>query len=268
MKNHLVIKLALTLAITALAITIFAVSLIASAAATPTHAQTPAASQSRPITTGGEAEIRVAPDEVVLILGVETWDKNIRTAKKLNDDRVARITGVTRNFGIDPKYVQTDQMTVDPRYRNGTFTDDDFIGYFVNKTVVITLKDVSRFEDLYTAVLEAGANHIYGIQFRTTELRKYRDQARALAIKAAGEKAAAMAGEAGQKIGAPQSIQETAANWYSSYDSRGGNSWGGNMTQNVIQNTGGTGSAFSEDGTFAPGQSSVTARVTVTYEMQ
>jgi hypothetical protein len=216
-----------------------------------------------PITTAGDAEIKVAPDEVIFVLGVETWDKDIKVAKRQNDDRIKNILAVTKGFAIDPKYVQTDQISVDPRYRNGTYSDADFIGYFVSKTIVITLKDVSKFEDVYTGVLSAGANHVQGIQFRTTELRKYRDQARALAIKAAQEKAATLAGEMGQRIGKPQSIEENSSGWWSSYGTR----WGGGMTQNVVQNAGGE-SAFSEEGTFAPGQISISARVTVTFELE
>ncbi|CAG0947597.1 26 kDa periplasmic immunogenic protein [Anaerolineae bacterium] len=217
----------------------------------------------RPITTTGEAEIKVAPDEVILILGVETWDKNIQNAKKQNDDRVKKITALTKDFGIDPKHVQTDQINVEPRYRNGLYTDADFIGYFVRKTMVITLKDVSKFEDVFTGALSAGATHVQGVQFCTTELRKYRDQARALAIQAAREKARALAGELGRKIGEPQSIQENQSSWWSSYSAR----WGGAMTQNVVQNVG-SGSAFSEEGTFAPGQISISARVTVTFDLE
>jgi uncharacterized protein YggE len=217
----------------------------------------------RPITTTGDAEIKVAPDEVILVLGVETWDKNIQIAKKQNDDRVKRITALTKDFGIDPKYVQTDQINVEPRYRNGTYTDVDFVGYFIRKTVVITLKDVSKFEDVFTGALAAGATHVQGVQFRTTELRKYRDQARALAIQAAREKASALAGELGRKIGEPQSIQEISSSWWSSYSAR----WGGAMTQNVVQNVGG-GSTFSEEGTFAPWQISISARVNVTFDLE
>ncbi|MBI5303669.1 MAG: SIMPL domain-containing protein [Chloroflexi bacterium] len=217
----------------------------------------------RPITTTGDAEIKVAPDEVILILGVETWDKNIQIAKKQNDDRVKRITALTKDFGIDPKHVQTDQINVEPRYRNGYYTDADFIGYFIRKTVVITLKDVSKFEDVFTGALGAGATHVQGVQFRTTELRKYRDQARALAIQAAREKARALASELGRKIGEPQSIQENQSSWWSSYSAR----WGGAMSQNVVQNVGG-GGAFSEEGTFAPGQISISARVTVTFDLE
>jgi uncharacterized protein YggE len=133
----------------------------------------------------------------------------------------------------------------------------------VRKTIVITLKDVSKFEDVFTGALGAGATHVQGVQFRTTELRKYRDQARALAIQAAREKASALAGELGRKIGEPQSIEENSSGWSSSYSAR----WGGAMTQNVVQNVGGGGS-FSEDGTFAPGQISISARVTVTFDLE
>lgn len=210
----------------------------------------------------GDAEIKVAPDEVVLILGVETWDKNIQIAKKQNDDRVKKVIALTKDFGIESKYVQTDQINVEPRYRNGTYTDADFIGYFVLKSIVITLKDVGKFEDLYTAALGAGVTHVHDIQFRTTNLRKYRDQARALAIQAAQEKAGALAGELERKIGKPQSIQENYSGWWSWYGTR----WGGGMTQNVVQNV--SGGSPVEGGTFAPGQISVTARVSVTFDLQ
>ena len=217
----------------------------------------------RPITTTGDAEIKVAPDEVIVILGVETWDKNMQVAKKQNDERIKRITALTKDFGIDSKHVHTDQINVEPRYRTGAYTDADFIGFFVRKTIVITLKDVSKFEDVFTGALAAGATHVQGVQFRTTELRKYRDQARALAIQAAKEKASALAGELGHRIGEPKSIQENSSGWLSWYGSR----WGGAMTQNVIQNVGGN-SAFGDEGTFAPGQISVSARVTVTFDLQ
>ena len=236
------------------------VCLVAFANARPLQAQTRTTNGTISVT--GDAEVKVAPDQVNLILGVETSDKNLQTARRQNDDRIKRVIAVTKDFGIDPKYVQTDQMNVEPRYQSGYFIDSEFVGYFVRKTVVITLKDISKFEDLYAAMLTAGANYVQGVQFQTTDLRKYRDQARALAIQAAKEKATAMAGELSQRIGEPQTIQENYSNWYSWYDAR----WGGSMAQNVTQNV--SGGSISEQGTFAPGQISVTARVTVVFGLQ
>ncbi len=215
----------------------------------------------RTVTVTGEAEMKIAPDEVMLILGVETWDSDIRTAKSQNDERVKKVIALTKDFAIEPKHVQTDQIYVEPRYRDG-YARTDLIGFFVRRSVVITLKDITKFDDVFTAALGAGVNQVQGIQFRTNELRKYRDEARALAIRAAREKADALAGELGQKIGEPQTIQEDYSGWWSWYSTR----WGGSMTQNVVQNVGG--GAPSEGGTFAPGQISVTARVTVKFELK
>ncbi len=225
----------------------------------PTHAQSASTGS---IDVTGEAEIRVPPDEVIMVLGVETWDKDMQRAKTANDDRIRRVLAVTKDYGVEPKYVQTDQISVEPQYRNGTYTADDFIGYFVRKSVVITLKDVSKFEDLFTAAIGAGVTHVQGVQFRTTELRKYRDQARALAIQAAKEKAVALTGAVGRTVGQSRSIREDYIGWSYPYGSR----WGASMSQNVIQNSASTsGTLFDEEGTFAPGQISVTARVSVTF---
>jgi len=169
-----------------------------------THALTASSTPATPrlITVTGEADVRVVPDEVILTVGVETWDKDLTIAKSQNDDRVKRVLALAKEYAIESKYVQTDQISIEPRYRDG-YTQADFIGYFVRKTIVFTLKDISRFEALLSSTLEAGATHVHGIQFRTTELRKHRDQARALALKAAQEKANAMAKELGQKAGKP-----------------------------------------------------------------
>lgn len=221
--------------------------------------------ESRLITTTGDAEIRVVPDEVILTLGVETWDKDLTVAKNQNDARIKKVLGVASEFEIDAKHVQTDHVGIEPRYRD-SYEKRDFIGYFVRKSVVITLKDISRFEDLLTKALEAEVNYVHGIQFRTTELRKHRDEARALAIRAAREKAVDLGKELGQDIGEPHSIHEDASRWWSGYNAWWGGRWGTAMAQNVIQDVGGD--ASSQGGSLAVGQITVSARVTVSFYLE
>ena len=225
----------------------------------------PSSQETRRVTVTGEAQVRVVPDEVILSLGVETWDKNLNVAKSRNDEIVKRVLALAGRYGIEPEHVQTDYLGVEPRYRDGYYEERDFVGYFVHKTIVITLRDLSRFEEVLSASLEAGVNYVHGIEFRTTELRQHRDQARALAIKAAKEKATALAGELGQQVGDPLTIQEEQGGWWSSYGAWWGSRWGGAMTQNVIQEVGGA-SALA-DSSVAPGQIEVTARVAVTFEL-
>ena len=220
--------------------------------------------ESRLITVTGEAEVRVIPDEVVLTIGIETSDKNLLTAKNQNDQRAKEVLSLTKKFQFDPKHVQTDHISIEPRYKSD-YEKKEFLGYFVKKTVVYTLKDISKFEDLLSDVLLLGANYVHGIDFRTTELRKHRDQARLLAIKAAKEKAMDMAGALGQKIGRAQSIREDNVGWWSWYNSRWGSRNANAMTQNVIQSDA---SPSSEYGSIAPGMIDVTTRVTVSFELE
>jgi uncharacterized protein YggE len=217
------------------------------------------------ISVTGEAEIRVVPDEVLLTLGVETWNKDMGIAKGQNDAIIARVFALADEYGIAPEHVQTDYVSIEPRYYNGHYEERDFIGYFVHKTLVITLRDLDKFEDLFADALEAGVNYVHGIQFRTTELREHRDEARALAIRAAKEKAEALAGELGQAVGDPKMIQEVQSGWWSGYNSWWGSRWGNGMSQNVIQEMGA--GALTGDGSLAPGQINITARVSVTFQL-
>jgi uncharacterized protein YggE len=219
----------------------------------------------RTIAVTGEAEVRVVPDEVILSLGVETWNKDLNVAKGENDRIVATVLALAAEYGIAPEHVQTDYVSIEPRYRNGYYEDSDFIGYFVHKTVSITLRDLSKFEGLLADALKSGVNYVHGIEFRTTELRKHKDDARALAIQAAREKAAALAGGLDLKTGDPLDIQEVQSGWWSGYNAWWGARWGSGMNQNVIQEAGGA--AVLADSSVAPGQISVNARVSVTFEL-
>lgn len=225
----------------------------------------PLSQEPRLITVTGDAEVRVVPDEVILTLGVETWDKDLSLAKTQNDDIVGRVLARVLELGVELQHVQTDYVNIEPRYRHGTYDEADFIGYFVRKTIVIKLKDLSKFERLLAETLDLGANYVLGIQFLTTELRKHRDEARGLAIRAAQEKASALAGELGEKVGAPRTIYEQQGGWRSSYDAWWERRWGGGMAQNVIQEAG-VGVLSVESG-VAPGQITVNARVTVEFEL-
>lgn len=242
--------------------------MLAAPDAAPAAAQTVTPADSagaRLITITGEAEVNVVPDQVVLTLGVETSNRQLRLAKSANDEIVKKVFAAAQAREVAAKDIQTDYMGIEPRYRD-SYEQRDFVGFFVRKTVVVTLRDVTQFEDLLSDVLDAGANYVQGIQFRTTELRKYRDQARSLAIQAAREKAVAMAQELGQQVGQPARITEEQNNWWSGYGAWWGGSYVGAMTQNVIQNAGNA--PVLTEGALAPGQISVTARVTVSFELE
>ncbi len=219
----------------------------------------------RVISVEGEAEVKVVPDRIVLTLGIETSDKDLEKAKQLHDAHTRAVIDAVRQRGVEAKDIQTDYLDIEPRW-DFTPTPENFIGYFVRKTVVVTLREVPKFEGVLSVALASGANYVLGVQFQTSELRQHRDEARALAIKAAREKAVALAAQLNQKIGSPIEISELSSRWYSWYS----RSWWGNrqgsQTQNVTQDFGGD--LPPGDGVLSPGRISVTASVRVIFELQ
>lgn len=221
----------------------------------------------RLITVTADAEVRVVPDEVIITLGVETWNKNLTAAKKENDEIVKKIVAMASKYTREEKHVQTDYINIDPR-SNGLGEQQSFIGYFVRKSIVIILKDLSKFEEVLSNAIGAGANHVHGVQFRTTELQEYKEQARTLAIKAAEKKAKDLAEELGQSIGKPYAIREEQIDswaWYNNWWSS--RSAIGRMSQNLMQDV----RESAEPGTtnaIELGQINVNARVTVSFELE
>jgi uncharacterized protein YggE len=217
------------------------------------------------ISVSGEAEVRVVPDQVVITLGIETSHRELSVAVRRNDDRTKEVIRVAADHGIQPKDIQTDFISIENSYEDYYADPPIITGYIVRKTVVLTLRDIDKFERLLTDLSETGVTSVHGVQFRTTELRKYRDQARELATRAALEKARDMAGVLDLKVGPATNISEDNVGWWSWY----GYGWWGYrsqaMTQNVVVNVEEL-PPTSSDSSFAPGQISVTARVTISFQ--
>lgn len=214
--------------------------------------------QPRTITTSGDAVVHVVPDEVVISLGVETVAVKLDDAKKQNDERSAQLLKAIKNVGVEERQIQTDTLELSINYR-GNRAAEGIEGYTARRGYLVTLKQPKKVEELLDAVLRNGANQLNGIDYRTTELRKHRDQARKMAIKAAKEKAEALAGELDCVPGRPRTISEGYGG-YSPWRWARGNA----MAQNAAQVEPGP----AEGGETTPlGQIAVTAQVTVTFDL-
>jgi len=215
----------------------------------------------RTISVSGSAEIKTPPDQVVIGMSVETDNIILDKAGAENDSKVSAILAMVRKLGVENKYVQTDFIKVEPRYDtpyspNGEPMERKFLGYFVTKNITITLRDITKFEKLIAESLKLGTNFINNTEFGTTELRKFRDQARLQAINAAKEKAVALAGALGQKVGKPITITEGLINNYY------------NFSQNAMREAPAPAPPEEGNGSIAPGEIKIEANVNVTFELE
>ncbi len=72
----------------------------------------------RLITVSGDAAIMVIPDRVTITLGVESWHKELLTAKKNNEAQLATIVAAVGKFGIGQNDVQTDFVSIAPENKD------------------------------------------------------------------------------------------------------------------------------------------------------
>jgi uncharacterized protein YggE len=217
------------------------------------------------ISVSGDAQISVAPDKVLITLGVETLDASLKAAKSTNDAACARILAVTQAFRIAAKDVQTDYISIAPQRDSNAHNATVIVGYTVRKSMSITLRDVPKFDAFLSAAVDSGANTILGVEFLTSDLHKYRDQARESAIKAAKAKADALAAALGQKAGKAITINEGYGGSISSYN----HGWQDrNNYQSQISSQSGMPNGDSGAGdTTAPGETKVAAIVQVVFQL-
>jgi uncharacterized protein YggE len=208
----------------------------------------------RIISVTGTAEVTVAPDEVTLTLGVDSRDKELAVAKKNNDERVKKLLAVAHAAAVDGKNIQTSALTMEPQYSDERIPK--FLAYEMSQVITITLTDLSKYEDLITSALNAGVNRVIGIHFFVAEPKKYREEARLKAVRAAREKAKAMAAELGQAIGKPWEVTE-ATDLEAPY-----------LAVNSFSATYGKLSNQQEEPTIAGGEVAIRASVRVSFQLE
>lgn len=171
----------------------------------------------RTVRVVGTSEVKVVPDRAVISVGVEKQNASARLAKQGAAETARRLLDELHANGVEEKDIQTIFLSLQPQfnYRRGMK-----MSYFVaEQTLSVTIRDLTKLDSIFESLIKAGANQIDSIEYETSDLRKYRDQARDLAVKAAREKAQALAMALDQTIGKAVSIEEVpqSADQYSAF---------------------------------------------------
>lgn len=202
-----------------------------------------------------DAVVKVSPDRVVLHIGAETRGTNLNIIKKTNFDIIKNAIEILKKNGIEDKYIGTDYVNITTWYEDRDYRN---IRFTVAQSLSIIIIDISKYDQILTEVIEAGINQVHSIEFQTTDLKKYRYEARSLAIAAAKEKAAFLAQEAGFQLKNIINLVESTNDYYwRPRNDRG--SLSQSMSQSYLESEG------EESDTLAPGMISITSKVTLYY---
>jgi uncharacterized protein YggE len=166
------------------------------------------------ITVVGQGSVSVRPDIANVSLGVETSAATIGEAVAENQTIMESILSALEEIGIDSKDIQTMNYSIRlDRYpeqfgRVESATEEPQPMYRVSNMVNVTIRDLDSVGDVLDAVIEAGANDIWGITFAMDDPSQAQDEARAGAIDDALARAGALAELNGVALGPVMSVTE------------------------------------------------------------
>ncbi len=210
-----------------------------------------AAAQSAPlngISVTGTGTAVAVPDVAYINLGVQTTGATAKAAMGIADRDIQ-----TSGVNVMPIYRQQTMQPVQPMQPiqptepNGV---PQITGYQASNSVRVTINDVSKAGEILDGVVSVGANNVSGIQFGIKDDTKLRQQALTEAAKSAKPKAQAIADALGVKITSVASVQEQG--------------FGGAVPMAAASIAMGKGDSTP----VMPGELTVTANVTITYNFQ
>jgi uncharacterized protein YggE len=160
------------------------------------------------ITVIAEGKATGIPDLAMITIGVQTRDVEAQTAAEQNDVQMATVMSALLEMGVAEEDIQTTNYSIQAEI-DWQDSKQRVIGYVVDNSVVVKLREVDQAGDVLDAVTAAGANNIYGIQFTFDDPSALREEARAKAMAEAQAKAQALAQLAGVGLGKPRQISES-----------------------------------------------------------
>ena len=224
---------------------------VASPAAAQSSESAAEYSPSETITVVGVGSVSDKPDIARVSLGVETSAEAIAEAVAENETVMTSILDALEELGIEAKDIQTMNYSITLDRYAEPMLQESSLGesqpkYRVSNMVSVTIRDLDSVADVLEAVLEAGANDIWGISFAVDDPSEAQGEARVDAIEDALARAGALAELNGVELGPVMSVSEVI---------------GSSLTPIAVSLE----KAAAGGGTISPGELEIGYQVQVTY---
>ena len=142
----------------------------------------------------GNGEVRVAPDEATVRMGVTRQAANARQAQDQVNEVAQRILDAVARLNVPKEQIQTSQLTVSPVYEGDRPGQAPrIVRYQASNVVSVRLEKLALVGPVIDAGLQAGANQLDGVSFGLREDRPARERALREAVQEARGKANAIA---------------------------------------------------------------------------
>ena len=197
------------------------------------------------ISVSGESEITAVPDVANFSFTVKETSKTNKQAQDIISEKITTILDGLTESGISEKDIKTQSYIISPKYefvqveRQRDVALDGTIyfpgnnqqrvqtGFDVSQNVTVVLRDFDKTAEVLELIAETGVDNLNGPNFEIDSPELLEEQARALAIKNAQEKAQRLADDLNVRLGKIVSFNENGGYYqpmfarsleYSSFD--------------------------------------------------
>lgn len=155
----------------------------------------------RSISSQGSGEVRIRPDSARFTITVKTDESDLDIAIKNNEKMTLEVLSILNKYEIADADIEIGL----PSQEEGVFEP---VRYFVRNNIKVVLRDLTKFEILFTEILRWKAYQISDVRFLISDITTYKDQALNLAVSDARNKAKIVATEIGREVGEVFTVYE------------------------------------------------------------
>jgi uncharacterized protein len=144
----------------------------------------------------GEGVHLSRPDMMGITAGVVTTGRTAREALAANSQLANRLIEAVRANGIQPRDVETSELSVAPQFeeKDRERTDGEesvrrIVGYVARNQLSLRLRELAKAPDIVDALFSAGANEVHGPSFGLSDPAPALREARRAAVRVAREEA-------------------------------------------------------------------------------
>jgi hypothetical protein len=181
----------------------------------------------RSFSVSGEGKVTAVPDIASFTFSVITeGGKDLGALQKENTEKMNKAIDFIKENDVPAKDIKTSNYSLNPRYQyydcSRVFSADssvnpcpppEIVGYTVNQTVSVKIRDFTKIGEIMSGVVSVGANNVSQLSFGIDDQTMVEAGARSEAIVKAKAKAKLVAQAGGFKLGKLLAIEE-GSNYY------------------------------------------------------
>ncbi len=163
--------------------------------ALPAQGQSATEKEPSVLTVTGFGEVRIAPDEATVQLGVTRQRETAQEAQGDVNEVAQEILNAVIQLGVRAEHIQTSELRLSPVYttrRPGSSSEPRVVAYSASNMVSVRLEDLSLVGPVIDSAMKAGANQLQGVNFALRNDLSARQEALKEAVEEASQKAKAI----------------------------------------------------------------------------